>query len=115
MRAVYETEPLTVSGAWRPWGAHVSSAFSKAKALAQFARLKRQHGSLLAGRDPFVVPQRNLSRGRRSLYTVQIGADSRADAGKICAELRSVRRRLYRAKKLTAAPRRMRSGRQQPF
>jgi hypothetical protein len=89
VRAVYETEPLTASGAWRPWGAHVSSAFSKAKALAQFARLKRQHASLLAGRDPFVVPQRNLSRGRRSLYTVQIGADSRADAGKICAELRS--------------------------
>ena len=88
VRAVYETEPLTASGAWRPWGAHVSSAFSKAKALAQFARLRRMHVSVLADREPFVTPARNLSRGRRALYQVQIGADSRADAGEICAALR---------------------------
>ena len=43
VRAVYETEPLTASGAWRPWGVHVSTSFSKAKALAQFGRLKRQY------------------------------------------------------------------------
>ena len=88
VRAVYETEPLTASGAWRPWGVHVSTSFSKAKALAQFGRLRQQHASLLGERDPFVVPQRNLSRGRRSLYLVQIGADSRADADKLCAMLR---------------------------
>ncbi|HSH63229.1 MAG TPA: lytic transglycosylase domain-containing protein [Methyloceanibacter sp.] len=89
VRAVYESEPLTASGAWRPWGAHVSSAFSKSKALAQFARLKARYGPVLSDRDPFVVPQRNLSRGRRSMYTVQVGADSRADASKLCAALRA--------------------------
>ena len=89
VRAVYETEPLTASGAWRPWGAHVSSAFSKSKALAQFARIRRQHEAVLGSREPFVTPARNLSRGRRVMYQVQIGADSRADAGKICAALRS--------------------------
>jgi hypothetical protein len=89
VRAVYETEPLTASGAWRPWGVHVSTSFSKAKALAQFGRLRQQHASLLGDRDPFVVPQRNLSRGRRALYLVQIGADSRADADKLCAKLRA--------------------------
>ena len=88
VRAVYETEPLTASGAWRPWGAHVSSAFSKARALSMFARLRRDHASLLAEREPFVTPVRNLSRGRRALYQVQIGADSRADATEICAALR---------------------------
>ncbi len=88
VRAVYETEPLTASGAWRPWGAHVSTAFSKAKALAMFARLRREHASVLADREPFVWPERNLSRGRRALYTVQIGADSRADASQICSALR---------------------------
>jgi hypothetical protein len=88
VRAVYETEPLTASGAWRPWGAHVSSAFSKSRALAMFARLRRQHVSVLADREPFVTPVRNLSRGRRALYQVQIGADSRADAREICAALR---------------------------
>jgi hypothetical protein len=89
VRAVYETEPLTASGAWRPWGVHVSTAFSKAKALAWFGRLKQRHAKVLAEADPFVVPQRNLSRGRRSLYMVQVGADSRADAETLCSKLRS--------------------------
>jgi Transglycosylase SLT domain/SPOR domain len=89
VRAVYETEPLTASGAWRPWGVHVSTSFSKAKALGQFARLRQRYAALLGDRDPFVVPARNLSRGRRALYMVQIGADSRADADKLCARLRS--------------------------
>jgi hypothetical protein len=89
VRAIYETEPLTASGAWRPWGVHVSTAFSKAKALAQFARVKARYLSVLADRDPFVQPERNLSRGRRSLYMVEIGADSRDDAAKLCTELRS--------------------------
>ncbi len=89
VRAVYESEPLTASGAWRPWGVHISTSFSKAKALAQFGRLKQQHAALLGDREPFVLPERNLSRGRRSLYMVQIGADSREDAAKLCAQLRS--------------------------
>jgi hypothetical protein len=88
VRAVYETEPLTASGAWRPWGAHVSSAFSKGQALEKFSRLRRSHASVLADREPFVLPERNLSRGRRALYMVQIGADSRADAREVCAALR---------------------------
>jgi hypothetical protein len=89
VRAVYETEPLTASGAWRPWGAHVSTSFSKANALAWFGRLKQRHAKVLEEAEPFVLPQRNLSRGRRALYTVQIGADSRADAETLCSKLRS--------------------------
>lgn len=89
VRAIYETEPLTASGAWRPWGAQISTSFSKARALAQFNRLRARYANLLADRDPFVLPERNLSRGRRSLYMVQIGADSRGDATKLCEALRS--------------------------
>jgi hypothetical protein len=89
VRAVYETEPLTASGAWRPWGIQVSTSFSKAKALSHFARLKARYASVLADREPFVVPERNLSRGRRYLYMVQIGADSREDAGTLCAQFRA--------------------------
>jgi hypothetical protein len=88
VRAVYETEPLTASGAWRPWGAQISTSFSKAKALSQFARTKARYGAVLSEREPFVLPQRNLSRGRRALYMVQIGADSRKDAQSLCAALR---------------------------
>jgi hypothetical protein len=88
VRAIYETEPLTASGAWRPWGAQISTSFSKARALAHFNRMRARYANLLADRDPFVLPERNLSRGRRSLYMVQIGADSRGDATKLCEALR---------------------------
>ena len=37
-----------------------------------------------------MLPERNLSRGRRYLYMVQIGADSREDAAKLCGQLRSI-------------------------
>jgi Transglycosylase SLT domain/SPOR domain len=89
VRAVYETEPLTASGAWRPWGVQVSTSFSKARALSMFGRLQRRYASVLSEREPFVLPQRNLSRGRRALYMVQIGADARDDAIKLCAALRA--------------------------
>jgi hypothetical protein len=88
VRAVYETEPLTASGAWRPWGAQISTSFSKARALAQFSRARARYANVLADREPFVLPERNLSRGRRAMYMVQIGADSRDDASKLCEELR---------------------------
>lgn len=88
VRAVYETEPLTASGAWRPWGAQIATSFSKARALAQFNRMRARYGGVLAEREPFVQPERNLSRGRRSMYMVQIGADSRGDAAKLCDALR---------------------------
>ena len=88
VRAVYETEPLTASGAWRPWGLRISAAFSKQKALSQFARQKQRHASLLEEVEPFVLPERNLSRGRRYMYMVQIGADSRKEADGLCAQLR---------------------------
>jgi hypothetical protein len=89
VRAVYETEPLTASGAWRPWGIQVSTSFSKDKALSHFARLKARYASVLSDREPFVLPERNLSRGRRYLYMVQIGADSRDDAYTLCARFRA--------------------------
>ena len=88
VRAVWETEPLTASGAWRPWGLRISTAFSKSKALAQFARFKQRHTSLLADAEPFVLPERNLSRGRHYLYMVQIGAGSRKEADTLCIKLR---------------------------
>lgn len=87
VRAVYEKEPLTASGAWRPWGVQVSTAFSKIKALDWFGRLKQQHPSVLAEAEPFVLPERNLSRGRDYLYMVQLGADSREAANALCRKL----------------------------
>lgn len=89
VRAFFGTPgPLTASSHWRPWGAHVSTAFSKSKALAHYSRLKRAHSRVLGDTQPYVFPTRNRSRGRRPLYMVQIGASSRSEAQKVCAALR---------------------------
>ncbi|ODR97217.1 hypothetical protein AUC70_13250 [Methyloceanibacter stevinii] len=88
VRAFADTSPLTASARWRPWGAQVSVAFSKSKALSKYARLKRTYGSALGEADPYVFPKRNRSRGRRPLYMVQIGASSRSEAQDVCAALR---------------------------
>ncbi|GFO82413.1 MAG: transglycosylase [Methyloceanibacter sp.] len=88
VRSFDEAAPLTASSRWRPWGAQVSTAFSKAKALAQYSRLKRAHTNVLGDTQPFVFPKRNRSRGRRPLYMVQVGASSRNEATEICNALR---------------------------
>ena len=110
VRAVYETEPLTASGAWRPWGIQVSTSFSKARALSMFARLKARYASVLSEREPFVLPERNLSRGRRAMYMVQIGADRSRRRRQALRRAPGARRRLHRAEELRrAAPNNSRS------
>jgi len=100
VRAIYKPEPLVASDAPKPkamtpsvprqpWAVHITTAFSKAKALSEFAQAKSRFRSVLAGRDPSVKPEHNLSRGRLTMYMVQIGAKTRADADALCAKLRS--------------------------
>jgi hypothetical protein len=71
------------------WAVHITTAFSKAKALSEFAHAKSRFKSVLASRDPFVRPERNLSRGRLTMYMVQVGGKTRGDADALCAKLRS--------------------------
>ena len=100
VRAIYKPEPLAPSAAPKPkavtlsvprqpWAVHVTTAFSKAKALSEFAQAKSRFHSVLAGRYPSVKPEHNLSRGRLTMYMVQIRTKTRADAEALCAKLRS--------------------------
>jgi cell division septation protein DedD len=100
VRAIYKPERLVASDApqhkavtpnvpRQPWAVHITTAFSKAKALSEFEHAKSRFKSALSGRDPLVKPEHNLSRGRVTMYMVQIGAKTRADADALCAKLRS--------------------------
>jgi len=73
----------------RPWGAQVAANFSRDRALAIYAQIKQRYPAVLGDVAPMVVQERNLSRGTRRLYTVRVGADSRAAAEKICDRLRN--------------------------
>ena len=54
-----------------------------------FSAIKQRHAKLLAGLQPMYVSERNLSRGRRSMVALRVGAETREDALKLCQLLRA--------------------------
>lgn len=72
----------------KPWGVQVAGNFRRAAAVAQYERVRRQFSSVLADHKP-VVSRVRTPIGRRGIYAVRIGADSRGEANSICAALRA--------------------------
>jgi hypothetical protein len=71
----------------KPWGIQIAGNFRRAAAVRQWQRLRARFSTLLAGHEP-VVSRVRTPIGRRGIYAVRIGADSRADADAICRQLR---------------------------
>jgi hypothetical protein len=71
-----------------PWGVQVAGNFSKAIALASYARARARHASLLSDVAPMVIGTRIRSRGTRAFYRVRIPAATREAATDICSKLR---------------------------
>lgn len=89
-RALPAAAPTTVAMARvriKPWGIQVAGNFRRAAAVAQYERLKSQVGGVLKGHRP-VVSRLRTPIGRRGIYAVRIGADSRADADGLCQKIR---------------------------
>jgi Transglycosylase SLT domain/SPOR domain len=75
-------------GVARPWGVQLAAGFSRGKALIAYARAMQRHAAALGEHDPLILQGVHRSRGTRPLYQVRIGADSRADADKLCGRIR---------------------------
>ncbi len=73
----------------KPWGVQVAGNFRRSAAVNQYERVRRQFASVMAGHKP-VVSKVRTPIGRRSIYAVRIGANSRGEADRICTALRSV-------------------------
>ena len=73
----------------KPWGVQVAGNFRRSAAIAQWLRVRGRFPALLASHDP-VVSRVRTPIGRRGIYAVRIGADSRAEADGICNKLQSV-------------------------
>ncbi|MBN9550095.1 MAG: lytic transglycosylase domain-containing protein [Alphaproteobacteria bacterium] len=73
----------------KPWGVQVAGNFRRSAAIGQWLRVRGRFPALLAGHDP-VVSRVRTPIGRRGIYAVRIGADSRTEADGICAKLQSV-------------------------
>jgi hypothetical protein len=70
-----------------PWGVQLAGNFSKAIALASYARARERHAAILADLTPMVIGTRIRSRGTRAFYRVRIPAATREDANALCARL----------------------------
>jgi hypothetical protein len=70
----------------KPWGVQVAGSFRRSAAIGQYQRLKARI-PLLKQHEP-VVSRVRTPRGRRGIYAVRIGADSRKEANALCADLR---------------------------
>ncbi|MDX8479317.1 lytic transglycosylase domain-containing protein [Mesorhizobium sp. VK24D] len=73
----------------KPWGVQVAGNFRRSAAIGQWLRVRGRFPALLASHDP-VVSRMRTPIGRRGIYAVRIGADSRAEADGICGKLHSV-------------------------
>ena len=73
----------------KPWGIQVAGNFRRSAAISQWVRVRSRFPTLLASHDP-VVSRVRTPIGRRGIYAVRIGADSRAEANGICNKLQSV-------------------------
>jgi hypothetical protein len=71
----------------KPWGIQVAGNFRRSAAVNQWERTRRQFAAILKGEAP-VVSRVRSPMGRRGIYAVRIGADSRAQADTICSSLR---------------------------
>ena len=76
-----------ISGLFAPWGVQVAGSFSKAAALGEFARAERAYAKIIGGMEPFILGSVWRSRGFRPFYRVRIGAQTRAEAQKLCNRL----------------------------
>src|SRR5262247_897182 len=73
-----------------PWGVQVSAGFSRERALASYSEVEKRHRGSLSGLDPIIIATTLRSRGTHPFYQVRIGADTRANADRLCANLRKV-------------------------
>jgi hypothetical protein len=71
----------------KPWGVEVVGGPTQAKALARYRQLQLKYPAILAGREPHVVLRDVI--GEMGAARVRAGAETRADAEKLCAELRA--------------------------
>jgi hypothetical protein len=77
------------AGTPRPWGVQLATGFSQARVAHLFGPLKARHAKLLGDAEPMYVADRNLSRGRKSMIALRVGAESREDALMLCQRLRA--------------------------
>jgi hypothetical protein len=69
------------------WGVELVGGPTDATALSAYRQLEQKYASILGGRQAYVI-HRGLGRGSMGWAHVHVGAENRAGADKLCADLR---------------------------
>jgi hypothetical protein len=85
---LFARQPAPTAKLAAPWAVELVGSSSDATALAAYRQLQAKHASVLADREPRVV-HHGLTRGSMGWARVHVGAESRASAEKLCANLRA--------------------------
>lgn len=80
--------PAETPANWAPWGVQLAGSVSEGKALAEYERLRRQF-AILRDRAPLVMKTRVPGRGTAYRNLVRLAANTRADANRLCGQLRA--------------------------
>ena len=70
-----------------PWGVQIAGSFSKAAALAAYARARALYASVLGNVEPMVIGGRWRTRGFSAFYRVRAPAATRAEAEGLCTKI----------------------------
>jgi hypothetical protein len=81
-------EERVALAAIKPWGVQLAAGFSRSRALAAYTRVTRRFEKVLGDHDPTIQATTSRSRGRRALYQVRVGVDTRTAANELCEVLR---------------------------
>jgi hypothetical protein len=87
--AIRRSEPRSVaaSALVAPWGVQLAGSFSKAAALAAYARARSSYSTIIGKIEPMVIGGRVPSRGFAPYYQVRAPAPSRAAANALCEKI----------------------------
>jgi hypothetical protein len=72
-----------------PWGVQLAGNFSKALALASFARARQAYAGVIGGARPIVIGTRLAARGTRVFYRVRLPAPTREAAEALCRRIQA--------------------------
>jgi hypothetical protein len=75
--------------AFAPWGVQLAGNFSKALALASYARARQAYRAIVGEVTPMIIGTRLMSRGTRAFYRVRAPAPNRVAADKLCDKIRA--------------------------
>jgi hypothetical protein len=82
-----EPQQLANSPFLAPWGVQISGSFSKAAALAAYARERGKFPEMLGNIEPMIIGGRMRGRGFSPFYRVRAPADTRSTAEALCKNI----------------------------